>query len=61
MVTNLEKMMVERLTLYRTRNGNQLPGRILVYRDGVSEVGSTCLFCQSTSSFLPLPYYRDSS
>jgi hypothetical protein len=38
MVTNLEKMMVERLTLFRTRNTDKLPGRILVYRDGVSEV-----------------------
>ena len=43
MVTNLEKMMVERLTLFRLRSDNKLPGRILVYRDGVSEVGSTCL------------------
>jgi eukaryotic translation initiation factor 2C len=42
MVTDLEKMMVERLTLFRTRNENKLPGRILVYRDGVSEV---CLMC----------------
>lgn len=39
MVTNLEKMMIERLTLFRMRNENKLPGRILVYRDGVSEVG----------------------
>jgi eukaryotic translation initiation factor 2C len=46
MVTNLEKMMVERLTLYRTRNENKLPGRVLVYRDGVSEVGLIC-FCSS--------------
>ena len=37
MVTNLAKMMVERLTLYKTKNKN-LPRRILVYRDGVSEV-----------------------
>lgn len=36
MVTNLEKMMVERLDLFRSRS-NKLPGRILVYRDGVSE------------------------
>jgi eukaryotic translation initiation factor 2C len=36
MVTNLAKMMVERLTLYKSKNKN-LPQRILVYRDGVSE------------------------
>ncbi|TRM60656.1 ribonuclease H-like domain-containing protein [Schizophyllum amplum] len=36
MVTNLKTMMVERLTLYKTRN-NALPRRVLVYRDGVSE------------------------
>lgn len=30
--------MVERLDLFRSRS-NKLPGRILVYRDGVSEVG----------------------
>lgn len=37
MVTNLGKMMWERLTLYKNRNKNVLPQRILVYRDGVSE------------------------
>ncbi|KAH9474635.1 Protein argonaute PNH1 [Psilocybe cubensis] len=36
MVTNLAKMVFERLTLFRTRN-KILPKRILVYRDGVSE------------------------
>ncbi|TFK31811.1 argonaute-like protein [Crucibulum laeve] len=36
MVTNLSKMMHERLTLFKTRN-NVLPQRVLVYRDGVSE------------------------
>ncbi|CAA7266206.1 unnamed protein product [Cyclocybe aegerita] len=36
MVTNLAKMMWERLTLFKTRN-KVLPDRILVYRDGVSE------------------------
>ena len=39
MVTELETMMVERLQLYRSRNGGALPARVLVYRDGVSEVG----------------------
>jgi len=37
MVTKLEKMMQERLALYKARAGH-LPERILVYRDGVSEV-----------------------
>jgi len=37
MVTNLAKMMWERLTLFKNRNKNILPQRILVYRDGVSE------------------------
>ncbi|KDR79292.1 hypothetical protein GALMADRAFT_137154 [Galerina marginata CBS 339.88] len=37
MVTNLAKMMWERLTLYKAKNKNSLPQRILVYRDGVSE------------------------
>lgn len=36
MVTNLDQMMVERLELFKLRN-KQLPDRILVYRDGVSE------------------------
>ncbi|KAF5384150.1 hypothetical protein D9615_003264 [Tricholomella constricta] len=36
MVTNLAKMMHERLTLFKTRSG-KLPQRVLVYRDGVSE------------------------
>ncbi|RDB23947.1 Protein argonaute-3 [Hypsizygus marmoreus] len=36
MVTNLAKMVFERLTLFKTRSG-RLPQRVLVYRDGVSE------------------------
>ncbi|KAF5392022.1 hypothetical protein D9757_003266 [Collybiopsis confluens] len=36
MVTNLASMMVERLAVYREKNKN-LPQRIIVYRDGVSE------------------------
>lgn len=39
MVTNLAKMMWERLTLFKARN-KMLPKRILVYRDGVSEVNA---------------------
>lgn len=30
-------MMKERLLLYRTKNANKLPERIIVFRDGVSE------------------------
>ncbi|KAK7034495.1 hypothetical protein VNI00_012342 [Paramarasmius palmivorus] len=37
MVTNLAKMMYERLLLFSSRNSNKLPQRVLVYRDGVSE------------------------
>ena len=38
MITDLRDMMEERLLAYRTKN-RDLPQRILVYRDGVSEVG----------------------
>ncbi|TFY79496.1 hypothetical protein EWM64_g4517, partial [Hericium alpestre] len=37
MITDLQDMMEERLTLYRSKNNRTLPQRILVYRDGVSE------------------------
>ena len=37
MVTNLASMMVARLNLFKVRSG-RLPQRVLVYRDGVSEV-----------------------
>ncbi|KAI8977826.1 Piwi-domain-containing protein [Trametes punicea] len=37
MVEKLTEMTIERLQLYRKRNGNRLPERIFVYRDGVSE------------------------
>ncbi|KAG7095760.1 hypothetical protein E1B28_006465 [Marasmius oreades] len=38
MVTNLAQMMEARLKLFRAKNDNKLPERVLVYRDGVSEV-----------------------
>ena len=41
MVTNLAKMVWERLTLFHAKN-KVLPQRVLVYRDGVSEVSSLC-------------------
>jgi eukaryotic translation initiation factor 2C len=37
MITDLKDMMEERLLAYRTKN-RDLPQRVLVYRDGVSEV-----------------------
>lgn len=37
MVTNLDSMMYERLSLFLKKNKGKLPERILVYRDGVSE------------------------
>lgn len=39
MITDLAGMMEERLVSYRARS-NALPDRILVYRDGVSEVST---------------------
>jgi len=45
MVTNLDKMMISRLELFKIRSKNTLPQRVLVYRDGVSEV-SVLLFCR---------------
>jgi eukaryotic translation initiation factor 2C len=42
MITNLAGMMHERLETFRSRNKGILPQRVLVYRDGVSEV-SGCI------------------
>lgn len=39
MITELDEMMVERLNAFRAKN-KVLPTRIIVYRDGVSEVSS---------------------
>ena len=38
MITDLQAMMEERLVAFRDRNQKNLPTRVLVYRDGVSEV-----------------------
>ena len=38
MVQNLAQMTVERLQAFQRRNKNVLPERIIIYRDGVSEV-----------------------
>ncbi|KAH9887565.1 argonaute-like protein [Cubamyces lactineus] len=37
MITDLQAMMEERLVAFRDRNQRNLPTRVLVYRDGVSE------------------------
>lgn len=37
MVADLEEMIIERLSLWRTRNAGRLPNKVIVYRDGVSE------------------------
>jgi hypothetical protein len=42
MITALEDMMFERLQIFQKTN-KRLPDRILVYRDGVSEVSTTQL------------------
>lgn len=44
MVTNLAKLVWERLTLFQKRS-KTLPQRILVYRDGVSEVCVSPYMC----------------
>lgn len=44
MVTNLDKMIWERLQLFVAKN-KLLPKRILVYRDGVSEVMISSFIC----------------
>lgn len=38
MITDLKAMMIERLEAFREKSRNLLPKRVLVYRDGVSEV-----------------------
>ncbi len=38
MLDELKDMISERLLLYKERNKSTLPERILVFRDGVSEV-----------------------
>lgn len=42
MVSDLDKMMIARLDLFKQKN-RILPHRVLVYRDGVSEVGDMSL------------------
>ena len=50
MVANLTAGMIERLQLYQAKN-KRLPERILIYRDGVSEVDlSSTLFAFDVSA-----------
>jgi hypothetical protein len=42
MISDLDEMMVERLQLWQKRI-NMLPERVLMFRDGVSEVRLACL------------------
>lgn len=57
MVTNLDKMMISRLDLFKARNKNLLPQRVLIYRDGVSEVSVSLLYF--ISDFLIQANHRD--
>lgn len=52
MITNLKNMMVDRLKLFQKKNGGKLPTRVLVYRDGVSEVCLALTQFVSAISFL---------
>lgn len=51
MVQDLEEMVVSRLLYYKERNGT-LPEQIIVYRDGVSEVGYD--ICATSLAFTKL-------
>jgi hypothetical protein len=53
MVTNLEKMMTERLVLYRKKNKDALPTRILVYRGQSSSVAAQLLSDQTPQMASP--------
>ena len=48
-VEYLYKMMKERLDLWQRKNGGQLPERILIYRDGVSEGQYTTVLSEELS------------
>ena len=50
MISELDEMMVERLQLCQKRSNNLLPERVLMFRDGVSEVG----LAYSLRSYPPL-------
>lgn len=60
MVTNLKNMIVDRLKLFQKKNNGKLPDRILVYRDGVSEVYFLVLFCSRISSYVGSIQHRQS-
>lgn len=37
MIQDLENILVEQLNLYKAKNGNRLPAKLMYYRDGVSD------------------------
>ena len=41
MIDDMKDMILERLRVWYSRNNNQFPEKIIVYRDGVSEGMST--------------------
>ncbi|KAG9313176.1 putative argonaute-like protein [Chiua virens] len=43
MIFDLKMMMIERLKFYQNRNDGELPERILVYRNGISDSQISCL------------------
>jgi len=57
MLDELRDMLVERLLVYEKKN-RALPARIIVYRDGVSEVSSPVVL---SNSELPDKDYRANS
>lgn len=61
MVSQLSDMLVERLLVYEKKN-KVLPSRVLVYRDGVSEVSRPCpsVFLQPLITYVGRDH-RDSS
>lgn len=50
--------MVNRLKLFQKKNNGKLPERVLVYRDGVSEVCLVSPFVSTFSSFAGPIQYR---
>ena len=57
----LKDIMIERLKVYQGRNKGNLPDRIFVYRDGVSEVCSLPFFVSCRSWFTSFCIYRANS
>ena len=60
MITDLAAMMVERLTAFKNKS-KVLPTRVIVYRDGVSEVSVMMPFSGSLSDKSPRDNSKPSS